>query len=442
MNATRIRQRFWFDRTAHNRTSAYGPVISDATRAPAAGPVRAYALRWVGHQVSDEITALLQAAAAENVEQFRAAMVEYSLPGQNFLVADGAGNIAHVIASHLPVRSWDITRELLSTPAQSDANWQAIAKANNLPAIVNPLAGYLASANNRPSESAFPIGLFFGSDERIRRIQTLLESKDKITLADLVDMQTDVVSPLSREVRDDIAVRITPALEDRLRQTFAADPDFPTIYRAWQDWDGSYTIESRGALVFEAMLPAFAETIAAHVAPQYLSSDRQYNMVRDQLRILLPDTPQDVLEQALQTGFRQALTLWHDHKNWGSVHRMNVQHILGRIPYVGQRYHVDSFAVPGSRQTIWKSAHGDVTGPHNASFGSQSRHISDLADINANHFVLLGGQDGWINSQNYVDQVPLWREGTYITLPLAMAEVHAAMPIKTRLNPAAAPEGT
>jgi penicillin amidase len=47
-----------------------------------------------------------------------------------------------------------------------------------------------------------------------------------------------------------------------------------------------------------------------------------------------------------------------------------------------------------------------------------ARHISDLADPDANLFALLGGQDGWFGSSTFDDQVVLWRQSQYVTVPL------------------------
>lgn len=82
-----------------------------------------------------------------------------------------------------------------------------------------------------------------------------------------------------------------------------------------------------------------------------------------------------------------------------------------------------------------KSAHGLVNGRHAATFGSMARHISDLSDADANWFVVLGGQDGWLGSGNFADQLPLWRDRRYIRMPLRRETVSAEFPIVQRLQP-------
>ena len=58
-----------------------------------------------------------------------------------------------------------------------------------------------------------------------------------------------------------------------------------------------------------------------------------------------------------------------------------------------------------------------------------------MSDPDRSEFVLLGGEDGWLGSANFADQVELWRQGRTITMPLTAAAVAAQFPTVTRLTP-------
>jgi penicillin amidase len=60
-----------------------------------------------------------------------------------------------------------------------------------------------------------------------------------------------------------------------------------------------------------------------------------------------------------------------------------------------------------------------------------------MADLDANWFTLFGGQDGWLGSAAYADQVALWRERRAIRLPLRAETVAAEFPRVTRVTPGA-----
>ena len=98
-----IRTRVWSDKHVVLRRAPDGPIISDSplfTKRP--GEV--VALRWVGHQPSDEVTAFLAAARATTPDEFRDAFATYAVGAQNMQFADAAGNIGQVMATWLPRR--------------------------------------------------------------------------------------------------------------------------------------------------------------------------------------------------------------------------------------------------------------------------------------------------------------------------------------------------
>jgi penicillin amidase len=58
-----------------------------------------------------------------------------------------------------------------------------------------------------------------------------------------------------------------------------------------------------------------------------------------------------------------------------------------------------------------------------------------MADPDRNQFVLLGGEDGWLGSENFADQVALWREGRAISMPLTDVRVSTDFPTQMMLSP-------
>jgi penicillin amidase len=82
-----------------------------------------------------------------------------------------------------------------------------------------------------------------------------------------------------------------------------------------------------------------------------------------------------------------------------------------------------------------KTAHSTTSERHGTRYGSNARHISDMGDADANYFVLLGGQDGWLNSETFRDQVELWLAGDYVRMPLSLDIVRREFPLKTELTP-------
>jgi penicillin amidase len=117
------------------------------------------------------------------------------------------------------------------------------------------------------------------------------------------------------------------------------------------------------------------------------------------------------------------------------MHRLGLRHPLSFIPVVGSKYRFGDVPIGGSSTTVMKTAHGDTDERHFTRFGSQARHISDMSDPDANWFTLLGGQDGWINSENFVDQFQFWLRGDYVQVPLQLETVERTFPHKMELRP-------
>lgn len=415
--------RFWFDETAVTRMSPYGPVVSDAADVPLYKG-RSFALRWIGHRPSDEITALLNAMKAPDWDAFRAAMPPFALPAQNFLVADANGRIGHLIATHIPVREpEDRYGPIVVSPETAERTWSRILTADTLPMRINPVEGYLASSNNRPFANGPMIGRFFSQDERVRRLRQLADSTDRVSLDDLAAWQRDVYSPLS--------VALTEALLRR-----AGNVEDPVL-DALSTWDGRYETDSHGAAVFEAFLTGFAEAAYGLDTenPGVLAVVAGRGYTRSLVLRDLPGLTEEQWRTALTAGLAKARPTVEAGAVWGERHRLQVRHLLANLPLIGGAYVYNDVPMPGSRETVLKSSHDLTAERHDASFGSQSRHLSDLSDPDANYFVLLGGQDGWIGSTTALDQVGMWRRGEAIQMPLTPAAVLEKFPHGMRILP-------
>ena len=58
-----------------------------------------------------------------------------------------------------------------------------------------------------------------------------------------------------------------------------------------------------------------------------------------------------------------------------------------------------------------------------------------MSDLDGNHLVLVGGQDGVPGSPAFLDQAELFRRGEYVTVPLDPVTARASFPHTTILQP-------
>ena len=412
--------RFWPDRRVRRRISPYGPLLNDAPLFSVPGE-RRLALRWIGHEPTDEVSALLATMRATDVDEARSALAGYALPALNWIVADRDGRVAHFLATQLPKRPDAQPADLIVSTAQADRDWVQRLDATTLPAAVDPPPGFVASANNRPTrETPSPIGYFFGAPDRILRMQELLGHDATVRLEDLAALQRDVVSVSARE----IAARL------RMRGAWPA---------ALGDFAGEYRIDSRAALQFEAFLVEFAPMAFREAdALRTFDSLRSGASLKARLLTLIEDLPAPRLAALSESAWRRARESPLGDDRWGDRHRLVLGHPFSRVPLLGRRYARIDKPAPGSGETLQKTAHPLTAERHASFFGSQSRHLSDLSDLDANYFVLVGGQDGWLGSENFDDQIPLWRAGGTIRMPLSRARVAEEFPHPITLEPTSA----
>ncbi|MEQ8700619.1 MAG: penicillin acylase family protein [Bauldia litoralis] len=426
----RIRVRWWGTRTVDIRETPLGPVISDAP--PLGWKGKPLALRWIGHERGDEITAFLKVSQARDWSQFRRAFATFAVSAQNMLYADAKGNIGQVMATMLPVRPNRQPPDLVLDARDPAWQWQGVRTALDLPSAYNPAAGFLASANNKPTFADFPIGYFFSADDRIARMKQLLDTGKRVGVGDLRRLQRDVYMPSSVALRDAALAKLDAAGPDGL------DAPARKVLELMRSWDGRYTTDSRGAVAFELFAVPLTQ---AHFAARYdgkaqsamIGFSRSRRMVTAAVEAAPPERIAPMLRAALTSAGAKIGSI----RDWGSMHRLRLSHPLSFIPLIGNRYRFADYPARGSSETLQKTAHDPATGKHATRYGQQARHISDMADPDANWFTLLGGQDGWLSSTTAFDQVKLWREGKYVKVPLRLETVRKAFTHKTALKPRA-----
>lgn len=416
---TRIKVRWGFTRKRHLRTSVHGPVLTDCRALGRLCGEGDLALRWAGHWPTDEITSFLSAMKAGTVMQLRDAMAGVGVTPLNVLGADRDGNIGHVLAATLPKRPGFPQDDWVLPEAQASAHWGQRVCATDFPWALNPVQGYLVSANNRPAEVA-GLGFLFNGDDRVMRARALMDAHKRLSASDLLKLQLDVTSPLADKLSSEVAQFCLPHLQHNSHQV---------LCKAIDQWDGSYSADSVEALQFEFLLTALVrEHAKTALGGQASTLSQQWSYLTgcllEDLQALSPSTLASLVPRCVD----EAQRLAQHWQMWGNVHKIRLRHVLGHVPLLGKLFSSRSFPAPGSRETLMKNAHNLIQGFDETSYGSQSRHLSDLSDLDENHFVLLGGQDGWVGSMLMTDQVPLWQTQQSVQMPLRAARIEQLFP--------------
>lgn len=410
-----LASRFWLDGEVEICRSQYGPVISDHPMW-AAPEGKRYALNWLGNTgSSEELAAFLRSNRATTVQEFRQAFAGYAVSSQNLIAVDKHGGMVHVLAMTSPM---DLSADLVQLPENDP---QVFQDATQLPADFAEQTQLITSANNRPHFAPVWQRGFYSGNSRADRLKQRINEQATWDVAQLLALQQDSYSAAAHQLAQGLA-------------TFLAADDSTAAYgRELAAWDGFYRVDSTGALAFEQLLAALTPGLYANDAGEVPKAFENWEYLSSYLL-------EDVQAYAdRSTLLSEAVTAADsrraDFVNWGDMHRLKAGHWMAAAPVIGDWFTVQEWPAPGSRDTVLKRAHNVESGQHYAFYGAQSRHISDMSDLDENYFVLFGGSDGWMGSENYADQASMMVEGKMIQLPLRLDSVQRNAAYTTVLAP-------
>jgi len=334
-----------------------------------------------------------------------------------------------VLAVKIPRRTYSRPNNLVLNSELNSNQWHGFLKSTELPNAYNPGCGYIVSANNRPVVSESTLGYFFSANDRVDRISHLIEAQSTVDLEDIKRIQQDTYVESASRLKQLIILKI-----NNLTEITLSDKE-KIFLKALQDWDANYDESSTGALAFTLFNYYFASDYytnryADDVAQMILSSEFLNRFMSEDLESERIELLRPIIIEAIRKGTAS----FFKYENWGDFHRLNLAHPLGMMPLIGKKYQYGNYPIGGTTNSAMKTAHNVTNEKHNTFYGANSRFITKLDDPDANYFVLLGGQDGWIGSEHIVDQVPLWLEGKYINFPMTINNIQATFPYRSQLE--------
>ncbi len=209
----------------------HGPIVPGSCKKG-----RCISLRWTGAEAGDEMNAFIDVLTATDVEEGLAALAQYRRGPYNWLVADRDGRVGYVAAAELPQRqNWRERPPYLPLPGTGTAEWGAATPDEDLARLVDPAAGYIATANNDiygalrdndPTDETYYYYFSLDIGYRAGRIADLLSGRDggadphALTLEDMRRFQADNVSLLAQRAVPHLlaAAQARPDLVDTVMQ--------------------------------------------------------------------------------------------------------------------------------------------------------------------------------------------------------------------------------
>jgi penicillin amidase len=412
------------------RSTKHGPIISDFGQSHRSPEV--LSMRWTAHEPSQDLRCIYGINRTRSWEEFLASLSYQAAPSLNYLFADEQGNIGYSLAGKIPMRSK--APSLLPLEGCNEADeWQGYIPFDELPRLFNPPDGRLATANHRIVDSAYPYYLshFFEAPYRIHRIQQLLAAKESFSVADMVELQLDVVSLHAKACINTLNSELSELRQNSPKLRVAADQLL--------GWDGQCHAHSPEATIFHVfhrrlMANLLVPALGQELFETYVEIFNQCLIPIDQI-LRDPNSPWFALqsrselvarslEQACEA-LEEKLGTDAEGWKWGKIHSLSLSHPLGRIKFLRPALTIGPVPAPGDGVTVNMGFYR-----HSSSFeqtvGASLRFIVDVGQWKQARFILSSGQSGHLFSPHYQDQMSLWRNGRTISIHLGDGELASA----------------
>ena len=415
--------------TTHN-----GPLIDSLLPQPLRTDDKV-SVKWLGAAFGDEITCMLDLAAARDCAGAREALRGWVVPTWSYVFGDVDGHIGYQAVGRIPVRErWN--REY--RPGwEPEHQWRGFIPYDALPALRDPADGYARSANNRgaPEDFPYPLSGTWSSGYRARRIRELLEGAERLSREDFARIQTDTLSMR--------AVDALPSLLGIIEQ--ASDPRVQEAANHLRAWNARMDVDQVGASIFESFFAAWTKAIASerfHGEEIPLVAGAVSGFA---VRLLAGDEfgyfRSTNLEQAVMDCMSEAISELDDrlgpdmsHWQWGNIHKIALNHFLSNRGDLSSLLSRGGQPVGGNGITICNTGFDPN---YLASIGANWRHNADLGDDPPGIWAVdASGQSGHPGSPHYGDQLPEWLAGRHHYIPLDRERSRAGAKQILNLRPA------
>ncbi|MGN4123920.1 penicillin acylase family protein [Lysinibacillus sphaericus] len=395
----------------------HGPIMTDLAFKDTE-PSAQFSMQWTALQSTAELRAILGFNKANSWDDFEKALEDFKAPAQNFVFASKDGTIAYKANGEIPIRKQGEGQ--LPVPGDSsDYGWEGFIPWDELPTVVNPKEGFIATANNEVIGEEYPYHItdFWAQPYRYERIKEVLEANDSLTVEDMMNLQMDQHNLYAREF-----------LPDLLTSLKAKDQDekYAEVIVLLEKWDMVDAKDSSAPLVFHTLMEQLQEVLFKDEMPldMYNLMAGKYNITDQLLRKAYAGEKSIWIDQqggvdaAVYEALERSIALIEERFGkkpskwqWGNFHQLTFDHTLGSAsPILARYFNAKKVPIGGSKVTV-QAADDDLDG--NVDHGASWRFVADVGDLSSAYHIVGPGQSGHVKSKWYQDQGEDWANGNY-----------------------------
>ncbi|MGZ8540433.1 MAG: penicillin acylase family protein [Chitinophagaceae bacterium] len=389
----------------------FGPVIFDESFPGSNTNQQNLAVRWVAHDPSNEGYTFYKLNRAKNYDDYTEAIKTFDCPGQNFVFASKAGDIAIWQQGKFPAR-WNGQGLYIMPGEDPDYGWQGFIPQTENPHAKNPERGFLESANQRAVDSTYPYFIPGGYIiPRGNAIEHFLSPMSSIKPDDMKKLQGNYFNVLAEDIR--------PILLDYVQEVklnanakryldivktwnLEADPASTgqTIYQCWLDslesgiWRDDVTRSNPAATWPEEQ-----------TTMELLKKDSTSLRYIDNINTPETETLYDVVTAALNDASVNLVVKENEGKlEWAKFKNPTIYHLLKEA------------LMPFARTGLKMGGSGNIINAMTHSHGPSWRMVVHLSPDTEAYGVYPSGQSGNPGSKYYDNFVDSWAKGEYYSL--------------------------
>ncbi|MGM0839147.1 MAG: penicillin acylase family protein [Bacillota bacterium] len=395
----------------------HGPVISEFAHQNESEKV--LSMRWTALDPSLELLAILNINKAKNWDEFEEALKDFHVPTQNFVFASEDGTIAYKANGKIPIRKKG--NGLLPVPGwDPEYEWEGFIPFEELPKVINPQSGFIATANNKVVSDEYPyhISHHWAQPYRYMRISEYLESENDLTLSDMKDLQMDQMNLHAREMvpiliedmeSGSLTAKEREAVELLKSWNYKDDKNFaaPLVFHQWKNEISTGLFKKEIPRDMIKLFEGRQSVVDELIRKAHNGEESQWFVDRGGYKTFISASLTQAIDE-LEEAYGSSMDEWE----WGLYHKVYFEHPLSGASSVLKRFLNDRHPEPvgGSRVTVGAASYNE-SGIVN--HGASWRFVIDTETMNNGYHIVGPGQAGHYKSKWYQNQINAWKNGDY-----------------------------
>ena len=413
------------------RYTHYGPITYDE-RFKGNGREH-FAMKWIGHEPNSNQNTFLNLNRARNYDDYLKAISTYTAPAQNFVFASKENDIALWIQGKI-ANKWEQQGKFVLDGSNPEHEWRAyIPQAHNAH-TKNPERGFVSSANQHPTDEAYPYYVYDANYEayRNRVINDFFRSKDRFSVDDFKALQSNNYNLKAAE-----GLPVMIGLLEGSGQSVVGSAE--GYLNTLKGWDFLNDENSLGASIWEAWWTNLYDLswdefeqseVALHWPDSYQTVSLLKHHPEHEFFDRLDSAEKEDASAIVKLSFEQTVKALDAHVKegksleWASYKATYVGHLLQALPAF-------------SRFDLPVGGNGNIVNAMKKNHGPSWRMIVELGSETKALGAYPGGQSGNPGSKHYDDILDTWAAGKYYPLLYlkSVDDQPSMMSFSSTLNP-------